>query len=654
MPETMVARSTPPAPPGDELGLRLLRGRRGHGGLVLTVRVVPTALLLVAVHLLLTGSRLSRSWWWQDDLNILAEAARRNLDPGLLFSDYNGHLIPGTWALAWCLDRLAPLQWWPAALLTLILVAATDVMMLALLRRLFGTRPAVLLPFAMYCATSLVLTSTVWWAAALQWLPVSLSLVTALWFHVGYLRSRRPIDAVGAVLAVVGGLLFFEKAATAPIVLGLFTVLYAVPGPFWRRPWRAFRQYWVYWSAQALLAAGFLWLYLSRVAIDAGPASKTSDVVEVTRLMIMETLLPSLIGGPLHWFSTPASTIGAWPHPSPALIAGAAGLTAAAVVGSLLLVRGSWRGWLLLAVYLGISVTLVARVRLGFIGPFIGRDHRYLTDLAVMAPLGLALAWLPLRPNAGPGDPARAESPARPEDLARSEDPARDLRLRGFSLRGFLGRRSGALAVIGAVSVALVTAGGAISGETFMNVWSTNPTRAYIENLRADLAAHPGPVYMFGDEVAPNMVMTPTFLDRRRISWVTRPMDVRPVIRSAVPSFSVVDANGHLHDGTVRGVGGALKKQVCVGSDASVTVRLPQAVGAGRWKLKLGYYANRQTSARVAVGDNPPVGMRLERGMHEVFVSLQAGGSDQIRVDGLDPDSSLCIGTAVLGFPGRA
>src|SRR5690349_20233226 len=133
--------TTPPhTEPGDQLGLRLLRGRRGHGGLVLTVRVLPTALLLTAVQLLLTGSRLSRSWWYQDDLNLLATVAHRALTPGQVFANYNGHLIPGSWVVAWVFDRVAPMQWWPAALLTLIFVAATDLAMLALLRRLFGNR----------------------------------------------------------------------------------------------------------------------------------------------------------------------------------------------------------------------------------------------------------------------------------------------------------------------------------------------------------------------------------------------------------------------------------------------------------------------------------------------------------------------------------
>jgi hypothetical protein len=638
---TVVSPEQKRTEPGDQLGLRLMPGRRGHGGLILTVRVLPTALLLTAIQLLVTGSRLSRSWWYQDDLNILATVADRALTPGLLFSNYNGHLVPGSWTVAWVLDRLAPLEWWPAALLTLLVVAATDLMMLALLWRLFGNRPAILLPYAMFCATSLVLTSTLWWAASLQWLPVSLSLVTALWFHLGYLRTRRRADAIGALLAVLLGLAFFEKALTTLIVLALFTVAYAVPGPLWRRPWRAFRQYWAYWLAHAALAGGYVWLYLSRVTIETGAASKTSDILEVARLMILETLLPSLIGGPLNWYSTPESTIISWPHPSPVLVVAGVAVTAAAVIGSLIAVRGSWRAWLLLAIYLGISVTLVARVRLGFIGPFIGRDHRYLTDLAVMAPLCLALAWLPLRDglDAVLGTPGRAS----PRVLRRQA--------RVSKARARLLRRPNAIAATAAIIVVVMTGGGIISGEKFMSGWSKNPGQEYFANLSADLRAHSGPVYLFGDEVVPDLIMTPTFLADRRIGRVTKPLPVRPVVSEAVPYFSIVDPSGHLHDGAVRGTEVPIPAAICANSTTPAIVRLAGPLDAGRWKLRLGYYTNRQTSARIAIGSNQPVTMRLERGLHEVYVSLQAGGSAEIRLDGVDAGGSVCLGAVTVGLP---
>ncbi len=99
--------------------------------------------------------------------------------------------------------------------------------------------------------------------------------------------------------------------------------------------------------------------------------------------------------------------------------------------------------------------------------------------------------------------------------------------------------------------------------------------------------------------------MTPTFLADRRIGRVTRPLDVRPVVRPAVPSFSVVDEDGHLHPGIVRGTTAKIPSMVCSTSQSPAVVPLPAVVSPGRWKLQLGYLTNRQTTARVAIGDNP-------------------------------------------------
>jgi hypothetical protein len=629
-----------PSQPGDELDIRLLAGGEGRAALVLKVRVLPMALLLTALQLLITGWRLSRSWFYQDDLNILATAAHRPLTPSLLLSNYNGHLVPASWAIAWVFDRIAPLQWWPAALLTFVITAANDVMLLALLRRLFGDRPAILFPYAMFCATTLTLTSTVWWAAALQWLPVSLSLLAALWFHVGYLQTGRGGDALGALVAVVFGLAFFEKALTTPLVLALFTVAYAVPGRLWVRPWRAFRRNWLYWLAHAALAGGFIALYLSRVQIKHGPTPKTSAMLETARVMIFDTFLPSLIGGPLNWFTTPASSIGSWPHPPVWLSAAGWILTLIAVLGSLILVRGAWRAWVLLAIFVAISVGLVVWARLSFVGPFIGRDHRYLTDAAVMAPLCLALAWIPLGGGLDAvldGDPSRRPAPRR-----ERRDAAR---------RAWLNRHRALTGATAALAILAITAGGIVSGEKFMDSWTKNPSQAYIETLQHDLAAHDGPVYLFPDGAVPDLVMVPTFEADRGFAHITQPMSVRPVVRNAVPSFSLVDPRGHLIEGTVRGSKAVIPTPVCATPTKAATVLLPASPAKGQWKLELGYFTNRQTSARVSVGPNPPVSMRLDRGLHDIYVNLPvAGGSPVIKVDGLDLGGSVCVGTATLGL----
>ncbi len=619
--------------PADELRLPILP-ERAAGGLVLTVRVLPAAYLILGVNLLLAASRLARSWWWQDDLNLLAGAAGPSLSPGLLFSDYNGHLVPGTWATAWIFDHVAPLQWWPAAVLTIALVAATGLSMLALLRRAFGTRPAILVPFTMLCATSLTLTATLWWAASMQWLPVTLSLSLGLWFHLGFWERGRITDAAGAVACVVAGLVFSEKALTTVLVLALFSVLYGVSGPVWQRPWQAFSAHAGYWLAHAAVAGGFLGLYLARVHVDTGPSPASRDVGRVIRWMLLDTLLPSLIGGPLRWYTTPSTTINAWAHPLPLAAIAAWVLTAGAIIGSLMTRRGAWRAWVLLALFLSVSVALVVRARLGFIGPFIARDHRYLTDAAVLAPFCLALAWLPLRPG-----------------VDASLDPAEDLGAERLARR--FSQNAQAVSVTGAIAVLLMTVGGAISGERFMTSWSANPGKPYFQNLAAAIrnASSAGQtINLMPETLAPDLIMTPAFEDKRRLAHITRPMRDRPAFPAFATSYSVVDARGLVHPAGVTGMSAVgVPGQNCAkaGQNAAVRFALPQQ--AWRWTVKLDYLAQSNTHARLALGPYPATAISLQQGAHSVYVDLLGGASSQLVLNGIDAGSSACIGRATIG-----
>src|SRR3954447_12169145 len=66
------------------------------------------AFLLIAVHTVATVLRLRGAWWWQDDFNMLDLTADQPLTPGLLLRDYNGHLQPASWLMAWTVTHLSP------------------------------------------------------------------------------------------------------------------------------------------------------------------------------------------------------------------------------------------------------------------------------------------------------------------------------------------------------------------------------------------------------------------------------------------------------------------------------------------------------------------------------------------------------------------
>ena len=607
-----------------DLTLRIGGDRAGRGLLIpLRPGVLHAGALVIALHVALTAWRVSRSWWWQDDLNMIAKASHRAL-PGLLLQGYNGHLMPANWALAWLVGNRTHFAWWPAAVELTVLVAAVDVALLAVLVRLFGPRRAVLLPLALACCSGIPLVSTVWWAAGSQWLPACLSLLLAFRFHLGHLATGSRRDAVAAVASVLGGLLFFEKALTVAVVLAGYTVLYAVDGPVPRRPWRALRRYRGYWAAHCALIVGWALLYALRVRTERAPARTSGEVVALAGQMVLHNLVPSMIGGPLRWYGQ----ISALPTPPGWFLAVSWAVAALAVAGSLLLRRAAWRAWILLAAWIAVAVALVAATRLAVIGPTLGRDGRYLTDVVPLTAICLGLAWLPVR-----GELDRARPPAPTGDRA--------------------GRRPGGSPAVLAVAAALaVAACGAVSARGWDANWSSNPSRAYVTRLQRDLdvAAAFGATPVMLDQRLPEAIMIPAFGADGTLSNLTRPMDHRPAFRDWTDRLTVVSGTGSLVPGRVAGARTALPVgAACAASGRGTAVRLAGGSGVREVTIRLGYLASRDTGAVVGLGAGR-VRVRFTAGLHELFVRL-VGGGGEVTVAGLAAGTAVCIGEVDAGTP---
>ena len=65
------------------------------------------------------------------------------------------------------------------------------------------------------------------------------------------------------------------------------------------------------------------------------------------------------------------------------------------VTGSLVLWRRSGLAWLVLLGYVVLNLALLARSRATLVGPVVGTDYRYQTDIAVVAAVCLGLATMP-------------------------------------------------------------------------------------------------------------------------------------------------------------------------------------------------------------------------------------------------------------------
>ena len=150
-------------------------------------------------------------WSWQDDDWLYMDGTH---DLGLfayLFQDYNGHLMPGGFLVSWVVTKVAPLEFWvPVVLVS----AASGVLVLVWARtlaRLVGEHAVVLAPLALLSLTPLLIRPTVWWASALQALPLQffLALMIGLAARVdvspagGTPGGSRAVPGSAAVLAEV-------------------------------------------------------------------------------------------------------------------------------------------------------------------------------------------------------------------------------------------------------------------------------------------------------------------------------------------------------------------------------------------------------------------------------------------------------------------
>jgi hypothetical protein len=357
--------------------------------------VVAAAAVLIAAQLGLRAWAAAPGYFLLDDFVFVDRAVRGPLDLAGLLTDYNGHLMPGAFLLVDALTTLTPLSWPATVGLLLLGQLAVDVALLRLLLTLFGRRPAVLLALAVYLASAITLPAFLWWAAALNQLPLQLAVVLALTAHVRYLRSGRRQDAVAAAAAVVGGLLFSEKAVLALPLLAAVTLLWFGRGRGVARVAHELRRHRFGWTLHGLIGAGFTAFYLLTVPSPVRGLATAGEAAVLIGSAVRHSVLPGLVGGPWRWEDFPP-TLALTDPPGWAQVLAAVAV-AAVVAATMVRRRGAGRAWALLAVTVIGSCLLLAVSRAQVIGPYpLAREYRYFTETALVGALCLALATLPV------------------------------------------------------------------------------------------------------------------------------------------------------------------------------------------------------------------------------------------------------------------
>jgi hypothetical protein len=610
-----------------------------------------------------------RGYFWQDDFRYLTLAATKPLG-SLLVTGYSGHLMPGQFLLVWLLTAVAPMKYTVAVLPVLALQAVAYVLTWKVLVRLFGHRWAILVPYAVVVCSPLVLAATLWWAYALQVLPLEVSLLAALYAHVGYLRTGRRRDAVLGLVWTAVGLACWEKALLiAPVLFGV-TVALNPHGGLLSRLVVTLRRYRRLWTGYAVLELGYLVLFLVAVPDTKQSPLTAADLGRLAQRMIADTFLPGVLGGPWR-VRLEGPLILAVP---PVWVLAVAWAVAAVVLLAGLRAGGrrAVLGWLLLVGYLASSVIMIAVARLSLFGTAAGGDPRYIADAVLVAALCGALAFL--RPkvvsgSAAPAAPVTARgaataptavglawaapaegTPAPEAALTPDGGPAPDVvPTNGAGTAAPTGRRR-ALAVLATVLAVAFVAGAAVSADRMSAPARHSGARQYVEQARS--AFDYDPTFALVDSDVPDDVMFWLYGPDRRASQIFAPLPHRPRFDQPTEDLRILDPFGVPRPvtlvNTVAAPPGPVNLCGYAVGDKPVKASLPPPALPGRLVVRLRYFTGTSTAGTLQVGDTR-LPVRFGKGARFLYAVVDGPVYDVELTGGRG--STVCVNEVLVGTP---
>jgi len=598
-------------------------------------------LVLIVAQLIWKGQFLGHFFFRQDDFQILDLARRSSFSWSYLTSDSSGHLFPGAYAVAWVLARVALYNWAVASAVTLVLIAACSLAALRLLRALFGNRPAILIPLAIYLASPLAFPDYSWWISALESLPLQIAIFMSLTAHVHYVRTGRFRHALAAAAWLAFGLLFFEKALVIPLLLFAVTAGFLVDGRLRSAVGASVVRYWRAWLLQAGLLAGYLTVLavsLRTSSVRPGAPGSLSEVYTFTWGLVKNTLLPGALGGPWQWFPTTDSTY-AYSAPPPALSLAASIVAIAVVAGSILTRRRAWRAWVILAGWVVLADMLpviIGRLRSPGEAAIFAIETRYVADAMAVLVICLGLAFWPVA--------GRRQQDGGPAGLP--------------------GRRQERFGPAKAITAGLVGAfmvGSLWSVQDYQQVTNAGVARAYIANARNAVDEAPGGTVIV-DQLVPSSLMLGIFGRNgdtsrvvgamaspgaaRRARWALRPA-------GTIDKLMAFGPDGRLYLATVTGTVSEpiASRSGCLAPNRGRLV-IPFASAAPNWTqtLRVGYLAGRQVSGDLmtVIYGRSVQQLVIRAGLHSAYFA-ERGGAASVTVQG-PAITGLCVGDAEAGI----
>jgi hypothetical protein len=606
---------------------------------VLRHRVVLSGIAMVTAACVLKAVALSHSYFQQDDFAVMAKATASGFGFQYLFQSYAGHLIPGMFALAWVVARVSAYNWGLSAGTVLVFAALAGLGMLKALRTLFGDRPLILLPLAVYLFTPLTVPALTWWMVGLQEVPLELAIVMAVDQHVRYVRQGRVRNAIFAALWVVLGLAFNERANVLPVLLLALTSAFLIGGGSWPGAiLRTLRRHWPAWSMYLAAMAADIAIYVLQLNTSREPLRAPTSVSSGATVgwdLLKNTLVPGALGGPWKWVPITAGSSYAVAAP-PALLVAVAWIAAAAVVlGSILYRRHAWRAWVILLGWVVVAdIIPVEAGRVAFFGTILGFETRYVADAGPVLAICLALAIMPVAGE------QHAYRPGIPDSFRRG--------------------------VVGGFVAGAFVLGSLWSLVSFEDVTSSTAARSYVANARAAVAAAK-PATTVLDSSAPNSVIDAGLFGRYgsveqvlspltsqmpsagRIRWLQRPV-------GTVPDLLTFDSQGNLVPIAVAWPYSVASQPRGAPSCTAVTRRgvtirlIPNPTWAPyaklAWTLAIGFVSGPNVKLAVTYAGQHAL-LTLTHGLGNTYVTVH-GSANRVTLRNAG-SGGVCVGTVQVG-----
>ena len=571
------------------------------------------------MQLVIRGALAFRGYFYWDDLILIGKAGTQGLlSPSYLFDDHDGHVMPGAFLVAGAITRLAPLVWTGPAISLVVLQLLASLSLLRALHVILGWRPVLLIPLTFALFTPLGVPGFAWWAAALNSLPMLAALAWTCADAILLVRTGKQRYALTGVLAFLGGLLFFEKAAVIPFVaFAVVALLCHVQGEglALRTAWRRGARLWI---ASLVLTAGWVPLYLA-VVNQRRWSTDLAMTWDLLSRSITHGIVPGLAGGPWHWARwAPASP---WATPGPVVMALGWLVLAGALALSLIRKQRIGPVWLIAVGYVAACQVPIYLMRSSrFTALELAQTLRYFPDLVVVLALLAAVGLT---------------APNRPSSALADASLRRTVAASGLA--------------------ALFLASSLYSTATFLTSWRDNPAQPYLQNARASLAAaHANSDAPLLDQEVDPFVLQRVAWPENLASHMFALLRDRPEFDTATTQLRMLDGSGHLVGARVTWIrtivpGPMPRCGYFAQPDQPARMVLDGPLLPADWTVELNYLANSDGSMTLSLPEGPPQKVPVHPGLNRVYARLPGAGN-AITVRANTTALALCLASGPVGF----